>query len=344
MTGRPRPGDRVPDEGSGELEVVIAGSASRDVAEDDPRGWRLGGGVTYTALTSARLGLRTAAVIGLDPEAFASHELELLAAAGVELLRVPLPHGPVFRNVDSPGGRIQTCLEPGRPLPHVAVPAAWRSARAWILAPVAGELDDAWADPIPADAFVALGWQGLLRTLRAGALVARRAPAPGRLVQRADVVGLSEHDVAPGTSPEDLAPFLHPGAWLVFTNGIAGGRLAEVTAGGLARVVPYPAIAAVHEVDATGAGDTFLAALVASVVRATTDAARARAADSAAAGAAGPVPDLRFAAAAASFTVEGPGLEAVPDRAAVLRRLAGPAGQSFPEPPSSSTYSAKAPR
>jgi len=338
MTGRPDTGDgRLPGVGPGGPEVVVVGSASRDLAADDPRGWRLGGGVTYNALTSARLGLRTAAVIGLGPQAFESHELELLAAAGVDLLRVRLPLGPVFRNVDSPGGRIQTCLEPGRPLPHVAMPVAWRAARAWILAPVAGELDDAWADPIPADAFVALGWQGLLRTLRAGTRVERRAPAPGRLVRRADVVGLSEHDVEPGTSPEDLAPLLHPGAWLVFTHGVAGGRLAEVTAGGHGRVVHYPAVETAGEVDATGAGDTFLAALVASVVHTTPDAVRDEAGHRAAAGAIGPMPDVRFAAAAASFTVEGPGLETVPDRAAVLRRLAGPTGQPFAEPPSSST-------
>jgi sugar/nucleoside kinase (ribokinase family) len=324
VSGRPDTDVGVSGAGPGGPEVVVVGSACRDIAEDDPRGWRLGGGVTYTALTSARLGLRTAAVIGLGRQAFQSHELELLVRAGVELLRVRLPHGPVFRNVDSPGGRIQTCLEPGRPLPVVAMPAAWRAARAWILAPVAGELDDAWADPIPADAFVALAWQGLLRTLRAGALVERRAPAPGRLVRRADVVGLSEHDVAPRTPLEDLASLLHPGAWLVVTNGAAGGQLADVTAGGLGRVVRYMAIAAEREVDPTGAGDTFLAALVASVLRATPEAAR-------------PEPNLRFAAATASFAVEELGLEAVPDRAAVLRRLAGPVGQSFPEPPSSST-------
>jgi sugar/nucleoside kinase (ribokinase family) len=337
MTGRPDTDVRVPGAGPGGPEVVVVGSASRDLAGDDPRGWRLGGSVTYVALTNARLGVRTAAVIGLDPPAFESHELELLARVGVELLRVPLPQGPVFRNVESPGGRIQTCVDPGRPLPLVAVPGAWRGARAWMLAPVAGELDDAWADLIPAGAFVALGWQGLLRTLRAGALVARRAPAPGRLVRRADVVSLSEHDVAPGTLLEDLASLLHPGAWLVVTNGAAGGRLADVTAGGLGRVARYPAIAAGREVDATGAGDTFLGALVASVVRTTPDAALARAGGSVAAAEAGPVPDLRFAAAAASFAVEGPGLEAVPDGAAVLRRLAGAAGQSLPEPPSSST-------
>ncbi len=48
------------------IEVLHVGSASRDLTDDDPRGWRLGGGVTYAALTTARLGLRTAAVVGVD--------------------------------------------------------------------------------------------------------------------------------------------------------------------------------------------------------------------------------------------------------------------------------------
>ena len=337
MTTGPDSDARIPGSGRGEPDIVIAGSACRDIAGDDPRGWRLGGGVTYTALTSARLGLRTAAVIGLDPEAFDAHELALLAVAGVELLRVRLARAPIYLNVDSPGGRIQTCVEPGRPLPVVAMPAAWRAARAWILAPVAGELDDGWADPIPAGAFVALAWQGLLRNLRAGERVTRRAPAPGRLVGRADLIGLSEHDVAPGTTPEELAALMHAGAWLAYTNGVAGGRLAKVTAAGLGRIVPYTAVAAAREVDATGAGDTFLAALVASVVHANLVATRGPAGERTATGPVEPIRDSLFAAAAASFAVEGLGLEAVPDRAAVLRRLAGPPGQSLPEPPSSST-------
>ena len=31
--------------------VVVVGAACRDLVHDDPRGWRLGGGVTYAALT-----------------------------------------------------------------------------------------------------------------------------------------------------------------------------------------------------------------------------------------------------------------------------------------------------
>ncbi len=38
-------------------DVVVVGSACRDLVEDDPRGWRLGGGASYSALAFARLGL-----------------------------------------------------------------------------------------------------------------------------------------------------------------------------------------------------------------------------------------------------------------------------------------------
>ena len=38
-------------------QVVVIGAASRDLVDDDPRGWRLGGGVSYSALALARLGL-----------------------------------------------------------------------------------------------------------------------------------------------------------------------------------------------------------------------------------------------------------------------------------------------
>jgi sugar/nucleoside kinase (ribokinase family) len=77
------------------LEVVHVGAACRDVASDDARGWRLGGGVTYAALATARLGLRTAAVVGVDAVARSARELDTLRDAGVDLLLVDLDEGPV---------------------------------------------------------------------------------------------------------------------------------------------------------------------------------------------------------------------------------------------------------
>jgi hypothetical protein len=63
--------------------VLVVGAASRDVTADDPRGWRLGGAVTYGALALGRLGFRVRALVGADAEAGSARELDLLRAAGV---------------------------------------------------------------------------------------------------------------------------------------------------------------------------------------------------------------------------------------------------------------------
>lgn len=292
------------------MEIVHLGSACRDVALDDPRGWRLGGGVTYAALTTARLGLRTAAVIGLDDAAADAYEVDLLRTAGVEVLVVPLSEGPVFHNVEAAEGRVQTCVATGVPLPRVELPDAWTEARAWSFTPVAGEIDDAWSAAIPLDSFVVVGWQGFLRALAPGVRVGRIPPRRSALLERADLVGVSHHDLDPATSLADLCRWLKPGADLLVTRGSQGGLLVRVGADGPEQVVRYLPSRAT-ELDPTGAGDTFLAALSASVLRpAIAGLRRSRRS-----------PDLRFAAAAGSLAVEAVGLAGVPDRAAVnLRR------------------------
>ena len=294
------------------IEVLHVGSASRDLTSDDPRGWRLGGGVTYAALTTARLGLRTAALIGVDDEGASADELDLLRTAGVELVLERLGEAPVFDNQETPTGRVQVCHAVGEPLQVRDVPSAWREARAWSLVPVADEIDDGWAGAVPGTAYLALGWQGFLRDLAAGERVTRRAPAASELLARADLVGVSHHDVGFGTSVATLAGFLRPGADLLVTEGDLGGVFIRVGEEGVREALRYLPTATDHEIDPTGAGDTFLAALLASVLRpAIVGRHRSRRS-----------PDLRFAAAAGSLAVEGPGLIAVPDRAAVLVRRA----------------------
>ena len=177
------------------IEVVHVGSACRDLTPDDPRGWRLGGGVTYAALTTARLGLRTAALIGVDAESAEAPEFDLLRRAGVDVVLDRLAEAPVFENRETPTGRVQTCHAVGLPLRPRDLPAAWTAARAWSIVPVAGEIDDAWAGAVPASTFLAIGWQGFLRELAPGQRVARRPPGPTALLARADLVGVSHHDV-----------------------------------------------------------------------------------------------------------------------------------------------------
>jgi sugar/nucleoside kinase (ribokinase family) len=294
------------------IDVVHVGSASRDLADDDPRGWRLGGGATYSALTTARLGLRTAAVVGVDAAAATASELDLLRSAGVELHLLELEEGPVFRNRETPTGRMQSWPVHGRPLAVPEVPPSWWTARAWSFVPVASELDDAWASAVPDGAFISLAWQGLLRRRSQDQMTRQLAPARSALLDRARLVGVSRHDLADDVLPETAVGLLQRGARLALTDGHRGGLLIDVPPEGRDRTRAWNAVPPEREVDPTGAGDVFLAALLATIIRPdlTTRAGNGR-----------PIRDLVFAAATASFAVEAPGLQGVPDLVSVLRRL-----------------------
>ncbi len=295
--------------GSGHVAIVHLGSAARDVTPDDPRGWRLGGGVTYSALTTARLGIPTHAVLGVDAEAAAAWELDVLRAAGVDVRPLALTEGPIFENVEWPTGRVQTCLLAGVPLPVAQLPAAWASA-VWSVVPVAGEIPDAWLAAVPGEARLVLGWQGFLRRLVAGQRVEHLPPTANGWLSRADLIGVSRHDLDPDQPIERVVDLLAPGTDLIVTHGREGGHHLHLDAARQVTTIPFAAIASEREVDATGAGDTFLAALVATAIRPdlrSDPTARF---------------DLRFAAAAASLVVEGDGLAAVPNLEAVRERLA----------------------
>ncbi len=287
----------------------MVGAAARDVAADDPRGWRMGGGVTYGALTLGRLGLRTTALVGVDEPAASGRELDLLRQSGVDVVLVPLERGPIFDNRETPAGRVQTCVQPSDQITPPSIDPSWRDA-AWLFAPVAGEVGDEWVRAAGADRLVGVAWQGLLRDLRAGQRTGRRAPGPMALLRRADLVGVSHQDVEPGTSIADLLGLLGPTTTLVLTDGPGGGLVLEPDAAGRRRELRYPAVPADDALDPTGAGDVFLAALLA---------ARLRPAQLA--GPPGRHGDLRLAAAAASLVVERPGLLGVPTLRAVLHRL-----------------------
>jgi sugar/nucleoside kinase (ribokinase family) len=291
-------------------DIVVVGAASRDLTEDDPRGWRLGGGVSYSSLTVARLGLQVGALVGLDPTAADAHELDLLRDAGVEVRAVPLARGPVFVNQERPTGRRQIGHQVSDPLPVTTVPPAWLAAPGWILAPVAAELPEGWADVPASRALVAVGWQGLLRELVPGEPVRHLPPGPDALLARADLVGLSRDDVDLGQPLLDLYRLLRPGATLALTQGDRGGLIVDGLDGDELNLRHYPAVPSTAIVDPTGAGDVFLAALTAARVQPRLVGGRI-----------GQGMDLLLAAAAASLVLEGPGLHGVPTRDAVRARL-----------------------
>jgi sugar/nucleoside kinase (ribokinase family) len=282
------------------VDLVVVGAASRDMTPDDPRGWRLGGAVTYCSLTAARLGLRVGCLVGVDGPAAPADELTSLEEAGADVRRVALDHGPVFENIEKDGHRRQRWLSRSDLVPAEALPTEWLAAPAWLVVPVAGEAGDDWAQVPSAGATVGTGWQGMLREFSDDGWVRRIAPGRRPLLGRAGLVCASVDDFEPGQRLAVLRE-LAPGAVIALTAGESGG--VALRDGG---ATSYSAVAAPGVVDATGAGDVFLAALMVAWSL-TGEMATDR--------------TLRFAAAAASCSVEGPGLRGVPTRAQVAARL-----------------------
>jgi sugar/nucleoside kinase (ribokinase family) len=122
---------------------------------------------------------------------------------------------------------------------------------------------------------------------------------------------VSGTDFGPDTQIHDVLGWLRRGATLLVTSGARGGLAAEVGPEGLRRVHHYPALRPDRVVDPTGAGDVFLASVLA-----------ARTKPQLVGGRIAQHYDLLLGAAAASLLVEGPGLEGVPDREAIRRRMA----------------------
>lgn len=300
-----------PSDPPGEPILLVVGVASRDLDADDPRGWRLGGTVSYASLAAARMGIRIRSLIGVDEQAATAHEIDTLRAAGIEVLLAPLARGPVFDNTNTPAGRVQLVHQVSDLMPSDVLPEAWRATPHVLVGPVAGELGADWASAIAAESFVALAWQGLLRRLTPGAPVERLPLARLPLVERADALALSAEDAVAGGPP--LGQLLRDGQLLLVTDGRHGAVQISVSDEG-ARGRYVPALPEREPIDTTGAGDVFLATWLAS---------RALLRDRAAAGDDSWRP-LAVASAVASLSVEARTLADLPAReriCALLLRL-----------------------
>jgi sugar/nucleoside kinase (ribokinase family) len=279
-------------------DYLVIGHATRDLQPDGS--WRVGGTVVFAAAAAARLGLCAAIVTAAPPEVL---EAIRAAAPSVHVAAAPAVEATTFENQYLPDGRRRQYLRQRAPsLGLDAVPSGWRGCPLVHLAPVAQEVDAGLAGAFPG-ALLGATPQGWLRAWDGAGLV---HGAPWHEVERVlphlRALVLSREDLAADAARADamILEWSHHVPVVVVTRAAAGADLVE--RGALARV---PAVAA-REVDPTGAGDVFAAALLVALAEGEQ-----------------PLAAVRFANAAASFVVEQPGLAGLPTREQVQARLQG---------------------
>ena len=301
------------------VEVVHVGSACRDLARRSARlaaGWRR----DVRGAHDARLGLRTAAFIGVDDAGARCGGARSPPGGGGDLLLVPLTEGPVFHNLETPAGRVQTCRPAGDPAARPGAARAWPAAPAWRSSRSRGRSPSLGGGG-PGLRLVAVGGRGSCASRGRGAGDPSTATAVADL-ERADLVGVSHRDVDPDTPvsrSDPAAPSRGPAR-----RDPGPGRPVVVVGRTRTRIgPPLPITADRRRVDPTGAGRHVPRGARLDRRRTTPSAARRGRRSH---------PEIRFAAAAGSLVVEGPGLTAVPDRAATLARMVRDGVRRLAEP------------
>ena len=270
-------------------EYLVVGHVTKDLL---PGGaFCFGGTATYASLAARRLGLSVGVLTsGAEDVEPASHDSVLVC-------RHPSGCSTVFENIYTANGRRQYVRGVASALGPQHVPEAWRRARIVHLGPIAQEVSPELAEAFP-NALVGATPQGWLRQWDQEGLV---SPIPwvngSRILRAVDVVVLSLEDL--GGDRALLQSYIEQAKLLVLTVGEQGAIVHQH--GDAVRVPAFR----VREVDPTGAGDVFAAAFLVRYEE-THDAIEA----------------ARFANAAASFVVEGPGPSLIPTRRQVEDRLA----------------------
>jgi sugar/nucleoside kinase (ribokinase family) len=270
-------------------DFLTIGHVTKDVVDDS---FRLGGSVTYSALTASKLGLKAAVLTSAGPD------LDLaLAFEGIDVCCIASTVTTTFRNVYIKEQRRQFILSVSGRLRASDVPRAWLTTPIVHLAPVADELDADLATIFP-KAIMGVTPQGWMRGWdEQGMVYAKEWQEVETVLSHADVLILSKEDM--GSYREVIEDYAAKVPVLVITEGEKGARVHNE--GKWHHIPAFPTV----EVEPTGAGDVFAAAYLAHY-------AKKREAIAAA----------RFASCVASFAVEDEGTEGIPTLEQVEQRLA----------------------
>jgi len=277
---------------------IRLGAPAPDTTQLTPDQYRLGGTVTFAAITAQRLGRQPSVV----SRAAATTDLSAMGD-GVDLVRLPSATSSTFANIYTPSGRVQYCFTPAPPITAADIPARLRSPRIALMGPIAAEITPDVATVFGEETLVAAIPQGWMRRWDADGRVHSKAwTERDAFLPHLDVLILSLEDIDGNLSL--LAPFFAQVPLLILTEYRDGSTVYQRQADGTYAMTKVPARPA-KEVDPTGAGDIFTTAFLLHYQE-TGD----------------PIQSARFANVTASFGVEGEGVSAIPTRAQVLAYMA----------------------
>ncbi|MGK3986042.1 PfkB family carbohydrate kinase [Sorangium sp. So ce136] len=279
-------------------DILLIGHVTCDLLGADLQGgYRLGGTVSFAAVTAVRLGRAPTVVTRAAP----STDLSGLPAEA-EVVVLPSPATTTFANVYTEQGRVQTCHAQALPIKAGDIDERLRRPRAVLLGPLVDEIGADVAGLFGDGTLVVATPQGWMRRWdETGRVYGKRWDDAEGILACLDVLVLSQEDIEHDLSR--LEPLFERVPLVVVTESCDGSALYRRAAHGgsgevvKTRIPPRPA----SEVDPTGAGDVFAAAFMIRLQE-TGD----------------PVEAARFANVTASFGVEHEGMTGIPGRETVL--------------------------
>ncbi len=283
------------DQPSGQPDILLIGHVTCDLESADPNSaYRLGGTVSFAAVTAMRLGRQPTVIT----RAAATTDLSELPA-DLDLHVLPSPVTTTFANLYTDQGRLQYCYAQALPITATDIPVTLRRPQAVLLGPLVNEIADDVASIFHADSLVAAVPQGWMRQWDAtGRVTAKLWQNAEAILPHLSVLVLSLEDIDQDLSR--LQPWFALVGLIVLTEYHDGSTIYQRQTDGSivqSKIPPRPA----NEVDPTGAGDVFATAFVIRLQE-TGD----------------PLQSARFANITASFSVEHPGVMGIPTRVQVL--------------------------
>lgn len=225
------------------VDYLVIGHITRDLTNE---GARLGGTVTYAALTAHALGLRVGIVTSWGSD------LPLGPLGRIPIVNLPSERSTTFENISSPQGRVQVIHSVANSLDLNLIPDPWLKAPIVHLGPVAQEVEPSLIRHFP-NALIGITPQGWLRSWNNhGRVIFSEWPEASFVLGQAGAAVISVEDV--GNEEERIEEMASYSRLLAVTENIEGARLYW---SGDVRRFRAPETS---EVDPTGAGDIFAAA------------------------------------------------------------------------------------